>query len=141
MLTQERQSFTAAHGYDTPPEIEEAGFKQAFDQCMTKAADLYDQIHGEFPLEAQYLVPFAFKIRWYMKMNLREAVHICELRSMPQGHADYRLIVQEIWRKIEKVHPSLARVGKFVDRQTYRLGRLHSEMRSEFKKAGMEKSE
>jgi hypothetical protein len=27
--------------------------------------------------EAQYVVPFAYKIRWYMKMNLREALHMC----------------------------------------------------------------
>ena len=27
ILTQERQEFTTVHGYDTPPEIEEAGFK------------------------------------------------------------------------------------------------------------------
>ena len=28
ILTQERQEFTTVHGYDTPPEIEEAGFKK-----------------------------------------------------------------------------------------------------------------
>ena len=43
------------------------------------------------------------------KMNLREAVHIGELRTMPQGHPDYRLIVQEMWRQIAAVHPTLAR--------------------------------
>jgi hypothetical protein len=35
-----------------------------------------------------------------MKMNLREALHMVELRTMPQGHPDYRFIAQEIWRKI-----------------------------------------
>ena len=60
-------------------------------------------------------MPFAYKIRWYMKMNLREAVHMCELRTMPQGHPDYRFICQEIWRKIQEVHPTLAECGKFID--------------------------
>src|SRR5205823_6782824 len=92
ILTQERQDFTTVHGYDTPPEIEEAGFKTEFDRCMTRAAELYERIDREFPSEVQYVVPFAFKIRWYMKMNLREAVHMCELRTMPQGHPDYRFI-------------------------------------------------
>jgi len=138
ILTQERQDFTTVHGYDTPPEIEEAGFKGEFDECMKRAADLYERVHRDLPSEAQYIVPFAYKIRWYVKMNLREALHMCELRTMPQGHPDYRFICQEMWRKIEQVHPTLAEAGKFIDWQKYRLGRLQSEMRTEFKKSAME---
>lgn len=139
ILTQERQDFTTVHGYDTPPEIEEAGFKSEFDRCMNRAAELYEQIYRVLPSEAQYVVPFAYKIRWYIKMNLREAVHMCELRTMPQGHPDYRFICQEMWRKIQEVHPTLAQSGKFIDWQKYRLGRLQSEMRTEFKKSALEK--
>jgi len=135
ILTQERQDFTTIHGYDIPPEIEEAGFKSDFVSCMEKAADLYEKIHRDLPLEAQYVVPFAYKIRWYMTMNLREAVHIGELRTMPQGHPDYRLIVQEMWRKIQEVHPTLAEYAKFIDWKSYRLGRLQSEMRTEYKRS------
>ena len=135
ILTQERQDFTTVHGYDTPPEIEEAGFKNTFDECMKRAADLYERIYADMPSEAQYVVPFAYKIRWYMKMNLREALHVVELRTMPQGHPDYRFICQEMWRKIQGVHPTLAAAGKFIDWQKYRLGRLQSEMRTEFKKS------
>jgi thymidylate synthase ThyX len=139
ILTQERQDFTTVHDYDTPREIEEAGFKNEFDLCMQQAAELYGQIYRDLPSEAQYVVPFAYKIRWYMKMNLREAVHMCELRTMPQGHPDYRFICQEIWRKIQEVHPALAECGKFIDWKKYRLGRLQSEMRTEFKRSGFEK--
>ena len=138
ILTQERQDFTTVHSYDTPPEIEEAGFKNEFDDCVKRAADLYERIYADLPSEAQYVVPFAYKIRWYMKMNLREALHMCELRTMPQGHPDYRFICQEMWRKIQEVHPGLAEAGKFMDWQKYRLGRLQSEMRTEFKKSGMQ---
>ena len=141
ILTQERQEFTTVHGYDTPPEIEEAGFKSDFDHCMNHAAELYARIHKELPAEAQYAVPFAYKIRWYMKMNLREAVHMIELRTMPQGHPDYRFICQEMWRKIHEAHPVLADCGKFIDWKSYRLGRLQSEMRTEFKRSAMEKEE
>jgi thymidylate synthase ThyX len=139
ILTQERQEFTTVHGYDTPPEIEEGGFKSDFDRCMNEAAGLYERIHKELPTEAQYVVPFAYRVRWYMKMNLREAVHMCELRTMPQGHPDYRFICQEMWHKIQEVHPALAECGKFVDWKQYRLGRLQSEMRTEFKKSTFEK--
>ena len=141
ILTQERQDFTTVHGYDTPPEIAEAGFETEFDHCMKGAAELYERICRDLPSEAQYVVPFAYKIRWYMKMNLREAVHMCELRTMPQGHPDYRYICQEIWRKIQEVHPTLAESGKFMDWGKYRLGRLQSEMRTEFKKSALEKEE
>jgi thymidylate synthase ThyX len=139
ILTQERQEFTTVHGYDTPPEIAEAGFTKEFDYCMQRAAELYERIYRDLPCEAQYVVPFAYKIRWYMKMNLREAVHMCELRTMPQGHPDYRFICQQMWRKIQSVHPALAESGKFIDWQKYRLGRLQSEMRTEFKKSALEK--
>ncbi|HEX9786977.1 MAG TPA: FAD-dependent thymidylate synthase [Candidatus Binatia bacterium] len=141
ILTQERQDFTTVHGYDTPLEIQEAGFKGDFDDCMKRAADLYEQIYRDLPSEAQYVVPFAYRIRWYMKMNLREAAHMVELRTMPQGHPDYRFICQEMWRKIQEVHPSLAESGKFIDWKNYRLGRLQSEMHTEFKKSAMEKEE
>jgi len=138
ILTQERQDFTTIHGYDTPGEIEEAGFKAEFERCMENAAELYEKIRADFPLEAQYVVPFAYKIRWTMTMNLREAVHIGELRTMPQGHPDYRFIVQEMWRKIQDVHPALVRCAKFIDWKTYRLGRLQSEMKTEYKKSAFE---
>jgi thymidylate synthase ThyX len=141
ILTQERQDFTTVHGYDTPPEIEEAGFKPEFDKCMRRAAELHERIYPDLPSEAQYVVPFAYKIRWYMKLNLREALHMVELRTMPQGHPDYRFICQEMWRKIQEVHPALAEAGKFIDWQKYRLGRLQSEMRTEFKKSALEKGD
>ena len=135
ILTQERQDFTTIHGYDTPQEIIEAGFRPDFDRCMEKAAGLYEKIYRDLPREAQYVVPFAYKIRWHMKMNLREAVFIGELRTMPQGHADYRRIVQEMWKKIQKVHPALAESARFIDWKSYRLGRLASEVRTEYKKS------
>lgn len=72
-----------------------------------------------------------------MKMNLREAVHIGELRTMPQGHPDYRKIVQLMWKEIQRVHPTLAGYAKFIDWKTYGMGRLQSEMRSEYKKSAL----
>jgi thymidylate synthase ThyX len=73
-----------------------------------------------------------------MKMNLQEAVQMCELRTMLQGHPDYRFITQEMWRRIQEVHPVLADCAKFIDWKTYRLGRLQSEMRTEYKKSALE---
>jgi thymidylate synthase ThyX len=135
LLSQERQPFTTAHGWDTPPEILESGCGPEFRARMEEAHELHEAVAREHPHEAQYVVPFAFKVRWRMTLNLREAVHLCELRSMPQGHPDYRLLVQEMWKQIEAAHPALAPWGKFVNRDTYRLGRLQSEMRTEYRRA------
>ena len=135
LLSQERQDFTTVHGYDTPPEIDEAGFGDPYRRCMDRAAEVFESVRADHPREAQYVVPFAYRTRWYMKMNLREAVHIGELRTMPQGHPDYRLITQEMWRQIGAVHPRLAGYARFIDWETYRLGRLASELRTEFKKS------
>ncbi|HEX7616081.1 MAG TPA: FAD-dependent thymidylate synthase [Thermoanaerobaculia bacterium] len=136
LLSQERQPFSTAHGYDTPPEIVEAGHGPLFEECMARAHELHEAVKKDHPAEAAYVVPFAYRVRWYVTMNLREAVHFCELRSMPQGHPDYRRVVQEIWRRIEEVHPGLAAWGGFVNRDAYRLGRLQSEMRTEWKRSG-----
>jgi len=134
LLSQERQAFTTAHGFDTPPELVEAGFEAPFREAMERAGDVYERIHRDLPLSAPYVVPFAYRVRWYMTMNLREAIHLCELRSMPQGHPDYRVLVQEMWRKIAAVHPGLATFGRFVNLDSYRLGRLQSELRTEYKR-------
>ena len=139
LLSQERQDFTTDHGYDTPPEIDEAGFLDDFRRCMDRAAEVHDRIRADHPREAQYVVPFAYRTRWYMKMNLREAVHIGELRTMPQGHPDYRLIVQKMWELIAEKHPTLEGYAKFIDRNNYRLGRLTAEIRTEFKRSTQSK--
>lgn len=135
LLSQERQDFTTAHRYDTPQEIREANFYDDFRRCMDRAAEVHDRIRADHPREAQYVVPFAYRTRWYMKMNLREAVHVGELRTMPQGHPDYRQIVQKMWDLIAEKHPTLAGYAKFIDRNKYRLGRLTAEVRTEFKRS------
>ena len=108
---------------------------------MERAAKLYEEIYRDLPAKPSTSCRSRIKIRWYMKMNLREALHLCELRTLPQGHPDYRFIAQEMWRKIQEVHPALAECGKFIDWKKYRLGRLQSEMRTEFKRSVMQKND
>ena len=79
-------------------------------------------------------MPFAYKIRWYFTLNLREAYHLIELRTTPQGHTNYRKVCQLMFQKIKEVHPTLAAAMKFVDMNDYVLGRLASEMKTEEKK-------
>lgn len=127
MLTQERQDLTTNHGFDTPKEIIEAGFQEKFVEAMTVAKNTFDQISKVFPKQAQYVVPRAYKIRWYFTLSLREACFLTELRSMQQGHPDYRKMAQQIFLKVKEVHPNLAEFIKFVDMNDYALERLEAE--------------
>ena len=39
-----------------------------------------------FPEQASYAVSLAYRVRFVMQMNAREAMHLIELRTAPQGH-------------------------------------------------------
>lgn len=132
MLTQIAQPLTVVNGYDTPPELAEAGFEEKFHECMKAAADFYNKVYPKFPNEAQYVVPFAYRIRCLFVLNLREAFHLIELRSMPQGHASYRRIAQDMFEQIRKVHPVFAHYMRYVflDRRDS-LGRLRGELETQ----------
>jgi len=139
MLTQISQPLTVAHGYDVPPELKEVGFEEKFHECMKAAAELYEKLHIKYPHEAQYIVPFAYKIRYLFVFNLREAFHLIELRSMPQGHPSYRHIAQEMYRQIKEIHPVFAQYMRYVyldERDS--LGRLSGELKTQEKLAKLE---
>ncbi|MCX8194814.1 MAG: FAD-dependent thymidylate synthase, partial [Candidatus Micrarchaeota archaeon] len=127
------QLLTTRHGFDMPPEIVEAGLEGRVREAVSEADALYQRLSEEFPLEAQYVVPLGCRMRWYVKMNLREVYHLCELRSMRQGHPDYRKVAQEIHRLVQKAHPTLAAGMKFVDYGSYGLERLEAEKKTDSK--------
>lgn len=133
MLTQERQRYTVRHGYLTPPELAEAGLHAPYATALERAAAAFETIAADLPDPAQYIVPLAFRIRWRITMNLREAYHLAELRSSPQGHPSYRRIAQAIFAHIREVHPSLAEGMRFVDLADYDLARIDAERRLDAK--------
>lgn len=139
VLTQERQLLNTSLGYDLPKDVVEAGFEKEFKDAMDAAGSAYESISKRMPKQAQYAVPFAYRLRWYMKMNLREAYHLSELRSVQQGHPDYRKIAQEMYGKINAVHPHLAAGMKFVDMNDYVLERLDAEKKIDRKMEEMKK--
>lgn len=140
MLTQQRQNLSVYHGYDIPWQIIEAGFEKPYREAMEKAADAYEQMTDDFPHQAQYVVPFAYKIRWSMRMNLRELYHLVELRSTPQGHPDYRRVAQSMYQNVQEVHPILVEYMKFVDlSETDELERRSSEKKIDEKLASLQK--
>ncbi len=129
MLTIEWQPLTVLHGYNVPEAIDEAGLRDRFDDAMARSASLYDALAVEYPEQASYAVSLAYRIRFAMQMNAREAMHLLELRTMPSGHPAYRQVAQEMHRLIAEQagHRSIATAMSHVDHTTYELERLAAE--------------
>jgi len=133
LLTIEWQPLTAELGYDVPEVIVEAGLAERFEESLRRSADLYYDLRREFPEQAQYAVALAFRIRYVMQMNAREAMHLIELRSSPQGHPNYRRVAQEMARLVRDVagHGRIADAMKYVDFSDTDLERLEAERAAE----------
>lgn len=133
MLTQERQPYGVAHGYITPPELEEAGLARPYREALERAAAVCLDIAQELPEQAQYAVPMAFRVRWRATINLRALFHLVELRSAPQGHPSYRRLAQQMYALVRAVHPTLTETMR-VDLNDYDLERLDAERRLDKKR-------
>jgi thymidylate synthase ThyX len=116
MLSQDRQLLGTALGYDVPDGLRRFGLAADFEAALETAEQAHRLLERSLgPELAQYAVPLAFRLRWYFRASLREVYHLCELRTTPQGHPDYRWVAQEMFRRVQEVHPRLAAYAKFVD--------------------------
>jgi thymidylate synthase ThyX len=79
----------------------------------------------------------AYRVRFFMEMNAREAMHVIELRTQPAGHASYRRVCQEMHRLIAERagHSAIAESMIFVDHGEVELERLESERAAEQRRA------
>ena len=140
MLTIEWQVLTPQHGYTRPDAIDAAGEQAGFDGAMERSAGLYEALAERFPAQATYAVALAYKVRFVMQFNAREAMHMLELRTTPQGHAVYRQVGQEMHRLIaaEAGHHAVAELMSFVDHSAEpALERLDAERRAEVRRQGL----
>ncbi|MEM3675893.1 MAG: FAD-dependent thymidylate synthase, partial [Thermoplasmataceae archaeon] len=130
-----RGLLTCSGIYDTPEYFSsDEGILTEFNKLMERSRQLYFKIRdSKGKLISQYVVPFAYRYPVIASSNLREITHFIELRSTPQAHFDMRRISMAMLEEIERVHPLLARVVKYADRNEYALGRLRSEQRKEKK--------
>src|SRR6476620_11355002 len=135
ILTLERQLLSTRHGYDIPVEVIDLDITKDYKDCMYKSNEVYEIISKNMPEEAQYVVNFAYRYPYFIKVNLREVCHLIELRTIPQGHPDYRDICQKMFGQIKLVHPLLADGMKFVDLEKYELERLSAEKNAEKKRS------
>jgi thymidylate synthase ThyX len=136
MLSIEWQDLTPRHGYVMPAEVGEAALADPFRRVMEDSAVLWERIHPDLPGQAQYAVCMAYRVRYAMQMNAREALHLIELRSSPQGHPAYRALAHEMHRQIAGVagHTAVAEMMSYVDFSEVDLERLEAERRAERKR-------
>jgi thymidylate synthase ThyX len=137
LLTIDWQALTPSHGYTQPEAIVEAGGDADWRRAMDQSAELHDALvdAGLHPV-AQYAVAMAYRVRFAMDINAREAMHMIELRTSPQGHPAYRRVCQRMHRLIADVagHHAIAGAMQFVDHSEVELERLQEERRLEQKR-------
>jgi thymidylate synthase ThyX len=138
LLTIEWQTLTPDHGYVEPAAIEEAGAVADWRAVMDRSAELHGAlVAGGLRQAAAYAVCMAYRIRFYMDMNAREAMHVIELRTAPQGHPSYRRVCQAMHRAIADVagHHAIAEAMQFADHSEVELERLQAERALEKKRS------
>jgi thymidylate synthase ThyX len=136
MLTIDWQDLSPRHGYDTPPEIDEAGVAGAWHEALERQAALWEALHPHLPAQSQYAVGFAWRLRYSIHLNARAAMQLIELRTTPQGHPAYRRVAQQMHTLIGEVHPAVAELMRFADHSTTELERLDAERAAEARRAG-----
>lgn len=131
----EWQLLTPRYGYDTPKLVEDAGLIEQFEQCFELSLKLHSALQAaKYDKEAQYATLLGHRMRWKVTYNAREAFHLHELRTTPQGHPGYRKLVLEMHEKLAEAHPLMAEAMQFVNQdEDPELTRLAGERYTQYK--------
>ncbi|MGH3009068.1 MAG: FAD-dependent thymidylate synthase [Gaiellaceae bacterium] len=137
LLTCQWQRLSPELGADVPHEVEESGLGGEYARALEVSSSEYERLRSEGLVEeAPYALCLAYRIRYVLELDAREALHLIELRSGREGHPSYRAVALQMRDAIATVHPSVAAAMTFVDESTEpRLERLLSEMRNETRAA------
>lgn len=139
MMTQSRQAFTPALGFNMPPDIEKAGYADRARECVARAQALYEALKADFPEQASYATLHGSLVRWTCGINDRALMHMIELRTQPAGHPTYRKVCQEMHRKVSERSAWRGEAIAFADHNDYFWSRADSEARQRVKEAALEK--
>ncbi len=137
MLTLAWQPLSPDHGYNMAEAVEQAGGLADWKKVMEQSAALHrDLCAADLEHVAPYCIPMAYRVRFYMEMNAREAMHTIELRTAPQGHPSYRRICQTMHRLIAEQagHRAIAASMAYADHSEVELERLEAERAAERKR-------
>jgi thymidylate synthase ThyX len=137
MLTLEWQPFSPDHGYVLSPAVVAIGADADWHGVMKRGADLFARLsEAGYSEVASYALPMAYRVRFYMEMNAREAMHTIELRTTPQGHPAYRAVCQRMHELIrdQAGHRAIADAMIYADHSGGEEGRLSAEQSGEKKR-------
>lgn len=138
----EWQILTPRYGYEIPELVEKANLVDKFEECFAESLKLHSILDKSVgPIVAQYAVLLGHKMRWKVTINAREAMHLYELRTGPQGHPGYRKLSKQMYDKLAEVHPLLASSMIFVNKdEDPELTRLAAERYTQFKLKELDKT-
>ena len=134
LLTLEWQPLSTRHGHVTPEELADVGAHEDWMRAMRESAALHGALVDAGLVDvAPYAVAMAYRVRFYVDVNAREAMHMIELRTTPQGHPAYRRICQAMHRLIEEQasHRALAASMRYTDFSVGLGGRMDAERAAE----------
>jgi thymidylate synthase ThyX len=134
LLTLEWQALSPRHGWVVGDEIAEVGALADWTGVMEESGALHAALDAAgLGAVGPYGVAMAHRVRYYIEMNAREAMHMLELRTSPQGHPAYRRICQAMHRLIAEQagHGALAAAMRYVDHTGGEAGRLAAERATE----------
>jgi thymidylate synthase ThyX len=136
MLTCQWQRLTPDLGAGVPEEVVEAGAGDEFERALETSRNEYERlVAAGLAEQAPYALSLAYRIRYTLDLNAREAMHLIELRSGREGHPTYRAVAQAMHERIAAIHPGVAGAMSHVDTsQEARLERIMSEIRTHRKK-------
>ncbi len=136
MLTCQWQRLGPDLGAGVPEEVREAGAGDAFERALEISRREYERLRDAGLVEqAPYALSLAYRIRYVLDLNAREAMHLIELRSGREGHPTYRAVAQAMHERIAAVHPGVAAAMNHVDTSAEpRLERIMSEIRTHRKR-------
>ena len=139
MLSAQWQTLGPHLGADVPDEVAAAGLAHHYEAALERSRAAWQSLYEEGrPLEAPYALCLAFRVRYILDLNAREAIHLIELRSGREGHTGYRRIAQRMHELIGEVHPAVAAAMSHVDHSGQPgLERILAESRREQLRGGV----
>jgi thymidylate synthase ThyX len=132
MLTCQWQRLGPDLGAGVPDEVREAGVGGEFERALEISRTEYERLlDAGLHEQAPYALSLAYRIRYTLDLNAREAMHLIELRSGREGHPTYRAVAQAMHERIASIHPGVAAAMSHVDTSAEpRLERIMSEIRT-----------
>ncbi len=122
MLTQYREKFSIYNGFDVSPELIESGLDKEYVEAIKRTEELFKKVEAVDPELAQYCCTLAHRVRFIQYQNLRNFFWETELRTIPEGHPDYRKIEHQKINIVKNIFPTISK-HLLVDMNDYDFAR------------------